>query len=269
MRRFSGPDEAFTRLKQAKAYIRRVIPNTYECSLLIGWSPTLDKMSPDRLANFAKTVIPQRLIQFSTFTFNKTYHFVDGYLTGMKTGNPFALFGMTRFQIELLGAAYAPVSIIRSLKSSEPHESSVSEVDRALVRFLYGNRADLLSKFAELPDYASSIPSTAEKDWMAINIQTLIDRAAEDPEFKTLRTDYDRLCEYIHPNLLSSFCLTDPFVRDEHTWIRIHRKGKIVRTRAVRTTIEMMAEWTDATISLVDSLHWPFGIGPSRPAKRR
>jgi hypothetical protein len=242
----------------------RVVPNMYEGVAINPWAAPPAEMSPQQLDKYAKTVIPERLTQFSVFTFHKTYHFVDGYLRGMKVGNPFVLFGMTRFQIELVGAAYAPVSIIRSLGSSEPDETSVSEVDRALVRFLYGNRIDFFGKLSELPDCASSLPSTAKQDLMAINILTLIDRAAKDPEFENLRNDYDRLCEYIHPNLHSSFCLTDLFQRDGHSWIRIYRHDKMVRSRAVRTTIEMMAEWTDATIGLVGSLHWPFGIGPFR-----
>ena len=205
------------------------------------------------------------MIQFTAFSLDKTHHFIDGYLAGMKTGNPFALFGMTRCQIELLAAAYAPVSVIRSLVSSAPDESSVSQVDRALVRFLYGNRADLFVSFAEIDRDSSSIPPTAEKDWTAVNILTLIDKAAKNPEFETLRIDYDRLCEYLHPNLLSSFCLTEPFLRDGHTWIRIHRRDEIVTSRAVRTTLGVMAEWTDATIALVNSVDWPFGVGPLAP----
>jgi len=190
---------------------------------------------------------------------------VPGTKAGMKNGNPFVLFGMTRCQIELLAAAYAPVSVIRSLVSSEPDESSVSQVDRALVRFLYGNRADLFGKFMEISRDPAVIPPTAAKDWTAVNILTLIDKAAKNPEFETLRKDYDRLCEYLHPNQLSNFCLTEPFLRDGHTWIRIHRRNEIVTSRAARTTIEVMAEWTDATMVLVNSVDWPFGAGPFAP----
>src|SRR5437868_6198489 len=109
----------------------------YEGISINPWAAPLAEMSPDQLAKYAKTVIPERLKQFGVFTYHKTYHFVDGYLREMRAGNPFALFAMTRFQIELLGAAYAPISIIQSLKSPEPDEISVSKVDRALVGFLY------------------------------------------------------------------------------------------------------------------------------------
>jgi hypothetical protein len=204
------------------------MPNTYECPVVIPWSRPPGDIRSARLAEYVRTVIPQRLLQFTVFSLDKTYHFIGGYLVGMKTSNPFALFGMTRCQIELLAAAYTTVSVIRSLVSSAPDESSVSQVDRALVRFLYGNRAGLFAKFAEMDPDSSSIPRTAEKDWTAVNILTLIDKAAKNPEFETLRIDYDRLCEYLHPNMLSNFSLTEPFLRDGHTWIRVHRRDEIV-----------------------------------------
>lgn len=261
MRRFSGSNQAVKLLEDARAYLGG-LPNTYESPLMIPWSSPPEGSS--RLTEYARTVIPQRLIHFSAFAAVKTYHFVDGYLTGIKTGSPFTLFGMTRCQIELLAAAYAPVSMIRSLSSSEAAANSVSEVDRALIRFIFGNRADLLSKFAENLD-TTTVPATAKDDWKAVNIQTLIDKAAKNPDFSTLRGDYDRLCEYVHPNLLSNFCLTEPFLRDGHTWIRIHRRGEIVDSRALQLTVEIMAEWTDATINLVNSVNWPFGAGPFAP----
>lgn len=219
-------------------------------------------MPRDRLEEYSKTVIPQRLIQFTVFSMDKTYHFMDGYLTGIEKGNPFALFGMTRCQIELLAAAYAPISIIRSLVSREPDERSVSRVDRALVHFLYGNRAYFFRKFSEIHEEPSTIPPTAEEDWKAINILTLIDKATKDPKYKNLRKDYDHLCEYLHPNLLSNFCLTQPFLKDKSTWILISRSGHTVISRAIHATVEIMAEWTDATINLVNSVEWPFGAGP-------
>jgi len=163
---------------------------------------------------------------------------------------------------ELLAAAYAPVSVIRSLTSSTPDPTSVSEVDRSLVRFLYGNRVDLFGTYSKMVHDPSDIPSTVEEDWNAKNIITLIDKAAKQPEFQSLRGDYNRLCEYLHPNFLSSFCLTEPFLQSNHTWIRIHRSGDFVTPRAVRQTVEIMAEWTDAMINLVNSVKWPFGAGP-------
>ena len=214
-------------------------------------------MSPDRLTRYAKGVIPARLMQFTAFTMIKTYHFVDGYLAGLKAGNPFALLAMTRAQIELLAAAYAPVSIIQSLTSAEPNEGSVSRVDRALVKFLYGNRADLIGKFE---GDITSITATAKDDWDATNIMTLIQKASKKPEFATLLRDYEQLCEYLHPNLSSNLCLADLFLRTGKSWIRIHRKDELVTSRAARKTLEVMAEWTDETIKLVNSVQWPFGV---------
>lgn len=148
------------------------------------------------------------------------------------------------------------------MTSSDPNEGSVSRVDRALVKFLYGNRADLFGKFEDVTRDISSIPATAKEDWTAANILTLIEKASKKPEFATLRRDYEQLCEYLHPNLLSNFCLADAFLRSGHTWIRIHRRDEFVTSRAARATVEMMAEWTDATINVVNSIaQWPFGVG--------
>jgi hypothetical protein len=262
MRRFSGTGQAVKLLEHAKAFIE-TLPNIYEGEQVIAWSAPTSAMSPDRLARYARTVIPQRLIQFTVITMLKTYHFVDGYLTGMKAGNPFVLFAMARSQIELFAAAYAPVSIIQALTSSEPDEDSVSRVDRALVKFVYGNRADLLGKL-EVPDI-SSIPATAKVDWKAVNILTLIDKASKNSEFATLRRDYEQLCEYLHPNLMSNFCLAEQFLRSGDAWIRIHRRDEFVNSRAERKTVEVMAEWTDATINVVNSSQWPFGANFERP----
>jgi hypothetical protein len=260
VRRFSGAGEAIKLLEAAIAHVE-ALPNTYEGPLVTLWSAPASAMSPDRLTRYAKGVIPQRLVQFTVFTMIKTYHFVDGYLAGLKTGNPFVLFAMARSQIELLAAAYAPVSIIQSLTSAEPNESSVSQVDRALVKFLHGNRADLIGKVGR---DISSIPATAKEDWTATNIMTLIQKASKKPEFATLLRDYEQLCEYLHPNLLSNFCLAEPFLRSGDSWIRIHRRDEFVTSRAARKTLEVMAEWTDATINLVNLVQWPFGVDLER-----
>ena len=93
--RFRDGAEALRLLRDARAYIVR-LPPTYESDVPVMWSPPTGPMDHDVLANFAKTVIPQRMIHFTVFSMNKTFHFVDGYLRGMESGNPYVLYSMTR-----------------------------------------------------------------------------------------------------------------------------------------------------------------------------
>jgi hypothetical protein len=204
-------------------------------------------------------VVPQRILHLTAFAFTKTYHFVSGYLAGVETENPYSLYTMARCQVELLASLYRPISIIRVSSAKEPTADQVCAVDRALVRFLYGNRAQQYDFFyRNCRDFADA-PPTANEDWTAINVLTLIDKLDKDNDYHGVKQDYERLCEFLHPNLLSNFVLTEPFVKDAKTNIRIHRKSEYVMARCLRDTAQRMAAWTDATIQIVNSVDWPFG----------
>ncbi len=88
---------------------------------------------------------------------------------------------------------------------------------------------------------------------------TLIEKLDKDEEYQGVKREYERLCEYLHPNLLSNFDLTEAVVKDGSTHIRVHRKGEYVIARCLRNTAELMAAWTDATIQAMNSIEWPFG----------
>ena len=90
---------------------------------------------------------------------------------------------------------------------------------------------------------------------------TLVQKLARDPKFTKVRRDYERLCEFLHPNFFSNAVLTEQVPTATGASIRIHRSGEEVTARGVAHTLEIMAAWTDATITLVNSVDWPFGVG--------
>lgn len=258
MRSFSSPTDALKCLKEAQQYFDG-FPASSECPLLKGWFNVADDGGQERITNYSRSVVPQRIIQLTTFAFAKSYHFVSGYLAGVQIKNPFCLFTMARCQAELLASVYRPISIIRASSTKTPTAEQLAVVDRALVRFLYGNRAEQFELFHENCVDFAEVPQTANEDWTAINIITLIDKLNKDNEYHGIKQDYERLCEYVHPNLLSNFVLTEPFVKGEKANVRIHRKGEYLMTRCLRETAQRMAAWTDATIRLINSIDWPFG----------
>lgn len=258
--RFQDSTEALRLLHDARARIDR-LPPTYESDVPVMWSMPTEPMDKGRLADYAKSVIPQRLIHLTVFAMNKTFHFVNGYLRGIESGNPYVLYSMTRAQIELLAAVYKVASTIRSVASRPLDATTVAEVDRALVGFLYGNRLQIFEGLREKGHVPSDLPRTADEDWTATNIVTLVQRLARDPEFADVKQDYERLCEFLHPNLFSNAVLIEQVPTVSGLSIRIYRSDQMVTSRAVKHTLEMMAAWTDATITLVNSIDWPFGIG--------
>ncbi len=119
MRSFAGVADALTCLHQARDYCDG-LPTPYVCPLVKAWCNLPGESDSSRVIRYARSVIPQRILQLTAFTAAKTYHFVGGFIMGVETGNPYALYTTARCQVELLAALYRPVSIIRSSLTSEP-----------------------------------------------------------------------------------------------------------------------------------------------------
>jgi hypothetical protein len=253
--RFDDDGAALRLLKNARRYLAD-LPPTLDSDYPNMWSPDIGVMTPDELRDFAESVIPVRTMWAVALTLNKTFHFVDGYLGAMSTGNPYVLFAMTRAQVELLAAVYRVAETIEAaaVRSSDP--SSVESVDRSLVGFLYGNRRQLFENLSEAGYVPPDVPTTARDDFEAKNVITLVQRSQRDPRFDGVLTDYERLCEFLHPNAFGNMALME--LLPDHG-VRIHRSGERVMTVAVRNTLSAMTKWTDATISLVNSIKFPFG----------
>lgn len=260
---FRNVDEALEVIRKARSWLSDHQPKVpYESPLLKLWATPTTEMSPARLLTYATTVIPQRMLQLIAFGSTKTLLFAEGYLIGIDHKNPYLLYTNARCQVELLAALHAPTKIIHEARSVGLTSESVTKVDRSLVTFLFGSRTDMYDLLERTVKNPQEIPPCAKEDLNAKNIMTLLQKLDREPEVKGILERYKRLCEYLHPNFLSNFVLTEPFARDGHAWIRINNRDDFVVSRAIRDTSDTMAWATDLAVRLTNALEPPFGSGP-------
>lgn len=262
MTMFQNVDDALDVIQKAHAWLSDHQPKVpYESPLLKPWTTATAGMSSTRLRTYATTVIPQRMLHLIGFTSTKARLFAGGYLLGIEHKNPYLLYTNARCQVELLAALYAPINTIREVRSIGINTNSVTKLDRALVTFLFGNRSDMFDLFAKMAENSEVMPPTAREDLTAKNILTLLEKLNHEHEARGLLDRYKRLCEYLHPNFLSNFVLTESFIRNGHTWIRMHDADDFVLSRAVRDTADTMGWATDLVVRLTNTLEPPFGTG--------
>ena len=88
-----------------------------------------------------------------------------------------------------------------------------------------------------------------------------IDRLVKSGVFPECRELYDRLCEYLHPNVGQNLILCVPSKLGENFW-RIERTGNQAIQYALTASAFAMAQSAEGSLRAFDELTPPFGDGP-------
>ncbi|MCY1300888.1 hypothetical protein D9M70_504740 [compost metagenome] len=175
-----------------------------------------------------------------------------------------------RSMIEVFAVAFDLFDHVRQNRGvhAEQFPERVISVDKALINATSGSRLDLLKEV-----FASAMPSKlrelSEDDILAIqakNIITRIDRSSKKSSYTECRRDYDRLSEYVHPNIGQNAVLCWPSPKNEK-WVRISRSSEHSLASAFRASILPTQQAAEAVMREVTSMEFPFGtpVSGQRP----
>jgi hypothetical protein len=225
-----------------------------------------------RLRRYATTTVNARIMQLLAVTFMKTYHFLDAYLYGIDKRNPFAALGAARSQLEIYAVTWDTVEAVR--RNSGGHTAGFAErvkaVDEALISATYGTRSPLLKDLMRQSPGISKVRPVNDEDVALIdarNVLGRIDRLAKSNVFPDSRDLYDRLCEYLHPNVGQNLILCTPSGLGENFW-RLERSGDLAIQYALTASAFGMAQSAEGSVRLFDGLTPPFGNGPKLTVPR-
>jgi hypothetical protein len=141
----------------------------------------------------------------------------------------------------------------------------IRSVDEALISATYGTRSPLIKNlFRQIPGI-SKVRSVNDEDVAVIearNVLGRIDRLAKSGVFPESRDVYDRLCEYLHPNVGQNLILCTPSGLGEKFW-RLERAGDLAIQYALTASAAAMAQSAEGSVRLFDGLTPPFGDGPT------
>jgi hypothetical protein len=225
------PDTAKTlvSIRDTHAEIKKLPPDyDYPMPALISH---VDDYSGDlpRLRRYAGQVISARIMQFGFTTLYKTFYLLDMFLRGYVDRNIFEMLFASRALIEIYAVTADTYTIIAKNAGDEAERfvERIKEIDEALITATYGTRSDRAKQsFEEVG--SSKLREIADKDVALIqakNILTRIDRVSKMEEYPDCRSDYDRLSEYVHPNIGQNVILGWPSPKNPD-WARLSRRSQ-------------------------------------------
>jgi hypothetical protein len=207
------------------------------------------------------------MMQLMSVTFMKTHHFIDCYLHGVDQHNPFASLLAARCQMEVFAVTWDVKGVLESNRgpASSDLVDRVKAVDEALIGATYGTRSKVVKDFLRTVPGVSPLREVREADLGVLearNVLTRIDRVDRSGVFQGFRDTYERLCEYLHPNIGQNIILHVPSGRGAG-WVRLERSGATADSRAQRASALAMAESAERTIGVLEGEFVPpFGFGP-------
>jgi hypothetical protein len=225
-----------------------------------------DDYAPDkkRLERYASDVICARMMQLMAVASMKTQHFLAAYVGGYHSSNPFALFMAARASLEAFAVVWDTMQTVKKNAGSDaPHFAErVKTVDVALINATYGTRSDVIKEvFPKIR--ASRLRDVTTTDLVAIeakNVLSRLDRLAKSPDYPDCRSDYDCLCEYLHPNIGQNLILTWP--SPSHPKLsRVSVRSDQAMEVAVNVSLRPMEQSARGTRAVFQALQPPFGIG--------
>jgi hypothetical protein len=227
---------------------------------------------PSRLQRYATTTVNARIMQFLAVTFMKTYHFLDAYLYGIDRKNPFAALSAARSQLEIYAVTWDTVEAVRRYAGGHPagFAQRVKAVDEALISATYGTRSPLIKNLLRRIPGISKVRPVNDDDVALVearNVLGRIDRLAKSGVFPEGQDVYDRLCEYLHPNVGQNLILCGPSRLGENFW-RLERAGDQATQYALTASASAMAQSAEGSVRLFDGLTPPFGDGPMVTLRR-
>lgn len=227
---------------------------------LISHAVEAASQGPERLRNYAVGAVNARIFLLSLSIAYRTRYFVELYLTSYESKNPFGMLFAARAQVELYAVAADVARVIEeNATGDEAHMAErVSTVDRALITATLGTRSEAV-KNAVRADGGSAVRSPSEEDIQAIdavNVVSRIKRADQQSEYEGLTGDYERLCEYLHPNVGQTILL---MVEASANTAKFSTLAEEPMMRALDVSLNPMRRAAELSTRLAFSPVFPFG----------
>ena len=217
---------------------------------------------PVRLRRYARQVICARLMILIVFSRMNTMLLLDTYVRGLNSWNPFPLLLSARSQLELLSVVADVIAITKdnSGEHSDRFAERVRIVDEALITATYGTRSSVLKDL--IPKVRPSRLRSITPGDLAIltskNVLTRLDRLSKKGTYPECKRDYERLCEYVHPNYGMNMLLVVASPQSDKL-ARFSLNSREPFERALAASVEVMARAARQTIAVIDEVQPPFG----------
>src|SRR5262249_49040785 len=148
-----------------------------------------------QLRRYAASVVNMRIMQLLATTMMKTYFFLDMWLQGIQTKNPYPLMMAARSQLEAFAVVWDTVDTIQRNAGVHPDSFAqrVKVVDEALINAIHGTRsAAIVDIFANMRLSRLRPPRQNDVDLIrARNVLTRIDKLSKTDIYPDCRIDYD------------------------------------------------------------------------------
>jgi hypothetical protein len=216
-----------------------------------------------RLCRYAKQVICGRIMILLASSRMNTQRLLQTYLAGVDERNPFPMLLAARSQLELLAVVADTARIIRE-NSGEHTDRFVERVvatDEALINATFGTRSPILKELLKGFEL-SRLRDATERDYGVLtskNVLTRLEKLSKLGEYVECKDDYERLCEYVHPNFGMNMLHVVRSPVDERLQ-RFSLTSTEPYERALRASAGIMARSATGTLAAME-VQPPFGMG--------
>jgi hypothetical protein len=217
-----------------------------------------------RLRKYAKQVICGRIMIFLTFSRMNTQRLLETFLLGVDSENSFPMLLAARSQLELLAVVADTARIIRenSGEQADRFVERVTAVDEALINATFGTRSSIVKEQMKVFGL-SRLREATDKEYEALtsrNVLTRLERLSKSGVYVECKDDYERLCEYVHPNYGMNMLHVVPSPVHEKL-LRFSLTAPDPHERAITSSAGVMARAAHGTVGVMDQLQPPFGEG--------
>lgn len=193
-----------------------------------------------------------------------TQALLQTYLLGIDAKNRFPMFLAARSQLELFSVVADTARIIRDNSGEHPENFTdrVRAVDEALINATFGTRSPVLQKL--MPDLVKSrlrsVTSDDHEVLKSTNILTRLGRVKKNGVYPECIEDYERLCEYVHPNwgMNMLHVVASPI---NAKWLRLSLTSPEPLKHAITASAQVMGRAARLTTAPLDEIQPPFGWG--------
>jgi hypothetical protein len=219
---------------------------------------------PERIRNYGRQVICGRIMTLLASTRMTTQALLQTFLLGADAKAPFAMLLPSRAQLELFSVVAEVVRII-NVNAGEQEENfaeRVRTVDQALINATFGTRSSVIKGLLSEADL-SRLRSTVSEDMdilSAKNVLTRLDKLGKSGLYPECKQDYERLCEYVHPNWGMNMLMLVPSPLDPRL-LRFSLKSDDPFERALSVCAAIMGRAAAGTLAAFENLKPPFGMG--------
>jgi hypothetical protein len=219
---------------------------------------------PERLRRYSRQVVSGRIMILLCSTRMTTQALLQTYLLGVDNKLPFPLLLSARSQLELYSVVADTIRILKD--NAGEHEERfverVQAVDNALISATFGTRSSLLKQLMGNTQLSRLRATTAEdlETLSSKNVLTRLEKLARLGIYPNCKEDYERLCEFVHPNWGMNMLHVVPSPIDARL-LRFSLRSADPFNRALTASVGAMQRAASGALGAVDTLEPPFGMG--------